>query len=68
MATSAIVHFGKAEVVGCCPHKHCEGSGSSPHKSIVGAKCSLYPSPLRNASGVWISSPVRDYLYWTCTS
>ncbi|ESR53311.1 hypothetical protein CICLE_v10023887mg [Citrus x clementina] len=62
-ATSAL-----AEVVGCCPHNACEGSGSSPHKSIVGAKYSLYPSLLRNASGVWTSSPVRGYLYWACTS
>ncbi|GAY38247.1 hypothetical protein CUMW_035240 [Citrus unshiu] len=54
------------QLVGCCPHNACEGSGSSPHKSIVGAKCSLYPSPLRNASGT--SSPVRGYLYWACTS
>ena len=23
-------------------HNVCEGSGSSPHKSIVGSKCSLY--------------------------
>ncbi|KAK9176618.1 hypothetical protein WN944_028636 [Citrus x changshan-huyou] len=30
-ATSALVG-----VVGCCPHKYCEGSGSSPHKSICG--------------------------------
>ena len=53
-ATSAL-----AEVVDCCPHNTCEGSGSSPHKSIVGAKCSLYfqknHSPLRNVNGVWTS-------------
>ncbi|KAK9219410.1 hypothetical protein WN943_008055 [Citrus x changshan-huyou] len=30
-ATSALVG-----VVGCCPHNACEGSGSSPHKSICG--------------------------------
>ena len=33
----------------------CEGSGSSPHKSIVGAKTFITSSFLRNTSEVWAS-------------
>ena len=63
LAASALVG-----VVGCCPHKHCEGSGSSPTKAFVGANvliCLIFQKfPLPRAIRMEYEHPssVRDYL------